>query len=126
MNGLVDLPWRIYPASVLMISGLVLAVLGFRLAAGALRRSPWGPASSLTLLRGFRCAVIGIAVINVGAAWNWQVLWPLVFALVFVGEELVEISFMIATVQRDLRRLAQNKAGALLRRQLTVEKTAIG
>ena len=123
MDGLIDLSWRIYPASVLMIGGLVLAARGFRLAAGALRRPPQGPASSLTLLRGFRCAVIGIALANAGAAWNWQLLWPLVFALVFFAEELVEISFMIATVQRDLRRVVRNEAEAALRRQITTAKT---
>ncbi len=126
MDGLIDLSWRIYPASALMFGGLILAVLGFRLAAEALRRPPYGPATSLTLLRGFRFAVIGIALVNAGAAWQWQVLWPLVFALVFLGEEMVEISFMIATVRRARRRVVHHAAGTPLRRQLIAEKTAIG
>ena len=126
MDGLVDLSWRIYPASALMIGGLALAVLGFRLAAEALRRPPYGPATSLTLLRGFRYAVIGIALINAGAAWQWQVLWPLVFALVFLGEEMLEISFMIATVRRARRRAVPSEARTPLRRQLIAEKTTIG
>ncbi len=114
MDGLIDLSWRIYPASALMIGGLALAVLGFRLAVKALRRPPYSPASSLTLLRGFRFAVIGIALVNAGAAWQWQVLWPLVFALVFLGEEMLEISFMIATVRRARRQVVHDAAGTPL------------
>ena len=126
MDGLTELSWRIYPASALMLGGLVLAVLGFRLAANALRRPPYGPGTSLTLLRGFRFAVIGIALANAGAAWQWQVLWPLVFALVFVGEEMLEISFMIATVRPARRQVVHNAAGTPLRQQLIADKPAIG
>ncbi|HEX2172020.1 MAG TPA: hypothetical protein VHL09_06200 [Dehalococcoidia bacterium] len=115
MEELLNLPWRHYPASVVMLGGAALAAYGFRLAVNALRRPPLGPARSLTLLRGFRFAVIGIALVHAGAAWNWQVLWPLVFALVFVGEEMLEISFQIATVRHDLRRQSSDQRAPRLR-----------
>jgi hypothetical protein len=115
MDGLIDLSWRIYPAFGLMIGGLAQAILGLRLAAAALHGPSQNPTSSLTLLRGFRYLVIGIALAHVGAAWAWHLVWPLVFALVFVGEEMLEISFMIATVQRGRRRVVHNEVGASTR-----------
>lgn len=98
-------PWRVYPAASLIIGGLIIAFIGSKLAYGAIRIPRSGPATSLDLLRGFRFMVIGIAVAHLGAAWAWLVVWPLVFALVFIGEEMLEISFMIATVRRSRRRL---------------------
>lgn len=96
--------WRVFPATLLLIGGVLLASYGFALVYRAIHGQPrFGPANSLILLRGFRIAVIGIAIANVGAAWMWLVLWPLVFALVFIGEEMLEISFMIATVRQSQR-----------------------
>jgi hypothetical protein len=63
------------------------------------------PDKAVTAMRGLRIAVIGLAVVGLGAAWAWHLVWLLVLALVIGGEETLESSVHIyaLTRGRDLR-----------------------
>ncbi len=100
MDALVDLSWRLYPAAVVMAMGTVLLVWGIRLEVQGLRRPTGDPEHILSLVRGLRLSILGLSVVGLGVAWIWQVLWLLVLSLVFVGEEMVEISFVLFVLRR--------------------------
>ncbi len=52
-------------------------------------------------MHGFRLAVIGFAVLAIGAAWAWQIDWLLLLlALVIGGEETPESSIHIFALTR--------------------------
>ena len=109
MDALVELSWRLYPTSVLMGLGTLLALrgavnewVGLRQALGS------DPDKILTFLQGFRLTIIGLALVGLGAAWAWHIPVLLVLALVIGGEELLESSVHIFAVRRG-RRLEQNR-----------------
>ena len=85
MDVLVELSWRIYPASVMVALGAVLLLLGSSKAWRGLGR-PMSDATRMeTFVQGFRIAVIGAALAGLGASWNWHLTWLLVLSLVFGG-----------------------------------------
>lgn len=103
MDALIELDWRVYPASVLMAAGVAVLLWGVRLGSSG-RRLPTGdPAKILAAVQGFRVAVIGIALAGVGAAWAWHVMWLFVLSLVFGGEELLESTTHISILKRGPR-----------------------
>ncbi|MFQ5998330.1 MAG: hypothetical protein ACE5KO_03400 [Candidatus Bathyarchaeia archaeon] len=97
MDVLIDLSWRLYPATALMALGVAVVVSG-------LRRSFLGDSVKLlTWLGGLRLSVIGFAVAGIGAAWAWHQLWFLVLSLVIGGEELLESSIAIFVLKKGRR-----------------------
>jgi hypothetical protein len=87
---------RIYPALLLILGGLALAMWAVTL--------PWRASRERRLLagmRGFQLAVLGLALIGVGAAWWTQQLWLLVLALGIAGEESLETSRIITALKRE-------------------------
>lgn len=107
MDALVDLTWRIYPASALMALGTLLAVRGTVTEWVGLRQALRSdPTKILVFLIGFRQAIIGLGLIAIGAAWAWHIPVLLVLALVIGGEETLEGSVHIYAVRRG-RRLAE-------------------
>ena len=54
----------------------------------------------LTIVRGFRIFVLGVAIASLGGAWAWHLLWLLVLALVIGGEEMLEMSIVIYALRR--------------------------
>ena len=104
MEDLIDLSWRIYPASLLMTGGASLFALGMAKEWRGLRLALSGdPAKILTFLLGFRFSIIGLALAGIGAAWAWHLTVVLVLALVIGGEELLESSAHIFAVRRGQR-----------------------
>jgi hypothetical protein len=105
MDALVELSWRIYPAAVLIAAGCALALLGVARGVGGLRLPIRHPDKAVSVMRGFRLAVIGLAVAGLAAAWAWHLVWLLVLALAIGGEETLESSMHIyaLTRGRDLR-----------------------
>jgi hypothetical protein len=96
----IELSWRAYPAAVLAVGGLWLAISGARLSHDWAR---WhDPARNLRFVRGFRRVVLGLALIAVGVAWTWQIAWLLVLALVIGGEEVLESSVHAFAVRRGI------------------------
>ena len=100
MDALVDLSWRLYPATALLALGLVLAAAGVRRCARAFRRPLAGSMQPLGWMLGFRLTLIGLAVMGVGAAWLWQLGWLLALSLAIGGEETLESSIAIAALRR--------------------------
>jgi cytochrome c biogenesis protein CcdA len=77
---LVDLQWRAFPASFLMAIGAILAVWGTRLEAVGLRDIFRQSGGALALVTGFRTTIFGLALLGVGAAWRWHLMWLLILS----------------------------------------------
>ena len=104
MEALIDLSWRIYPATVLMAVGASLFLLGMAKEWSGLRLALNGdPGKILIFLLGFRLSIIGLALAGIGAAWAWHLTVLLVLSLVIGGEELLESSAHIFAVRRGQR-----------------------
>ncbi|MEE9325038.1 MAG: hypothetical protein V3U90_05770 [Dehalococcoidia bacterium] len=103
MDALIDPWWRIYPASVLMALGAALAMVGLRNELDGLLRPVRDPEKVLTLIRGFRLAIIGLALIGLGAAWLWGLAWLLILSLAIGGEETLESSIVIYALRYGRR-----------------------
>src|SRR5690554_5211693 len=97
MTDLIHLTWRAYPALLLILAG---AVLAWRSAAYAVRRARVlrDPQRALAIMRGFRRAMLGLALTAVGIAWWGQIGWLFVLALVIAGEELLESTVVITAL----------------------------
>ena len=100
MDALVNLEWRIYPASVTMALGAGLLLLGVRNGITGTSLPSGHPDKMITVIQGFRVSVIGLALAGVGAAWAWHIVWLLVLSLVFGGEELLESTTHISILKR--------------------------
>ncbi len=61
----------------------------------------------LEMVRGFRIAVIGLAVTGVGVWLLTDQTWVLVVSLAVGGEELLESSVIIAAIRADPRRAGE-------------------
>lgn len=105
MDALIDLSWRLYPAAVIIAAGVAIAAVGLRREIDGIRRPIRDPTKVLTFVRGFRLAVIGLALAGIGAAWAWHLTWLLVLSLVIGGEETLEGTIIIfaLTRGRDLK-----------------------
>lgn len=103
MTDLFDLSWRVYPVTVLVAGGGVLAATGLRRCLAAWWRPGGGVMQPLVWMGGFRRTVLGLALIGVGAAWFWQVGWLLAVALVVGFEETLESSLAIAALRDEPR-----------------------
>ena len=103
MDTLIDLSWRVYPATAMMTLGAVVWFIGSRMAKRGLRR-PIGDSTKMqTFVIGFRLAVIGVTLAGLGAAWNWHLTWLLVLSLVFGGEELLESTIHLSILRMKPR-----------------------
>lgn len=103
MESMFGPAWRPYPAALAAVLGLVL-VLRAALAARKDARRPVKDALALALLvRGFRRAVLGLALIGVAAGWVWQQPWLLVVSLVVGFEETLESSIIVGALETELR-----------------------
>ena len=111
IDALIELSWRVYPASLLMALGAALALWGLRTELDGMRRPVRDPAKALTVMQGFRTAVIGLALVGVGAAWTWHLGWLLALSLAIGGEETLESSICIFALRRDRRLQAARWAG---------------
>ena len=100
METLTDLSWRIYPASALITLGAAILLSGIRLEVEGIRRPTGDPIKMVTVIRGFRIAVIGMALVGLGAAWNWHITWLFVLSLIFGGEEVLESSVHLLILRR--------------------------
>ena len=106
MEALTELSWRVYPATALMIICTALLVRGSRLGLGGLQPGANDPIHVITLVRGIRMSIIGLALLGLGGAWAWHLAWLLVLALVFGGEELLETSVVLFVLRRGRARVA--------------------
>jgi hypothetical protein len=111
MDAIIELSWRAYPAALLIVLGVAGAVrsaVTHARRAGLLR----DPARALAIMRGFRIAIVSLAVAAIGVAWCWQLGWLFVLALVIGGEELLESTVVIAALANGPGSAAQRRSGA--------------
>ncbi len=104
MDAVVELPWRLFPASALMGLGALLVMLGLRRGGDGFGRAAVDRFGVVDFVRGLRLMLLGLALIGLGAAWQWHLLWLFVLALVFGAEEMLETSVVIRVLRRPLRR----------------------
>jgi hypothetical protein len=92
--------WHVVAAAVLMAGGAALAFAGMRRDVLALRMGAASQTTPLNFVRGFRLGVIGLALIGLGAAWMWGILWLAVLALIIGAEETFETTLLIYGLTR--------------------------
>lgn len=80
--------------------GILLVVWGVRRGAHALRRRSGDPLKALTLVRGYRIAIIGVCLGAYSLGWWWRIETLMTVALVICLEEIAESSFYIAALKR--------------------------
>ena len=103
MDAFVDASWRVYPATAFMAAGVALFVYGAETLLRAVRISVWNHDRPIVWVGGFRAAIVGLAVISLGAAWFWQQFWLFLLALAIGGEELLETSVVLFALRRGRR-----------------------
>jgi hypothetical protein len=103
MEAIVELSWRIYPACALVATGAALVAYGLAVQYRGIVKPIRDPDKNLTWMRGFRLAVIGLAVAGIAAAWAWQSMFLLVLALLIGGGETLESSLDIFALRRGRR-----------------------
>ena len=96
---LLMLPWRAYPAAVLMLCGVGLVAAGLRAGLGNRRWQRSGPERALAYLYTFRRVVVGLALIGAGATWSWQMPGLLAACLCIGVGELLESTFYIEVLR---------------------------
>ena len=101
---LLTLPWRAYPAAVLVLLGAGLVAAGVRAGAGYRRRQQSGPEWALAYLYVFRRVVVGLALVGAGLAWSWQVPGLVAACLCLGVGELLESTFYIEVLRWGQRR----------------------
>jgi regulator of protease activity HflC (stomatin/prohibitin superfamily) len=104
MEQLYYLSWREYPALALAILGVVLAAWAVQGERQAMQRYRFGTDRRLiTLLRDFRRAVIGLALIGIAAGWYWHVPVFLAIAILLGAGETFEATNDIFNIERAVR-----------------------
>lgn len=103
MDTIIDLSWRIYPASVLLGGGLLLTAYGLVRQFRGIVMPVRDPNKGLTWMVGFRLTIVGLAIAGVAAAWAWSSMFLLVLALLIGGGETFESSLDIFALRRGRR-----------------------
>jgi len=85
----------------LMGLGVLLSLWGIRRGAHAWRRRSGDPLKALTLVRGYRIAIIGVCLSAYSLGWWWQSNTLMTIALVICLEEIAESSFYVAALKRQ-------------------------
>jgi len=111
MDFVTELPWRAVHSSITIAGGIALFVYGVERLLQALRISIWDMDRPIVWMGGFRAAIIGLAIVGLGAAWLTQQLWVLLIALAIGGEELLETSVLVYAMRRG-RRIEREMARA--------------
>lgn len=104
MVDLLALPWRAYPAAVLVLVGSGLVATGLGAGFGGGRRQRGGPERALGYLYLFRRVVVGLALVGAGLAWAGQVPWLLAACVCIGVGELLESSYYIGVLRWGQRR----------------------
>jgi hypothetical protein len=98
-DQLLMLPWRVYPAAVLLLCGAGLVVAGIRAGAGYRGRQQSSPEWALAYLYVFRRVVVGLALVGAGAGWYWQVPGLVGAGLCIAVGELLEATYYIEVMR---------------------------
>ena len=101
--ALMELSWRLYPAAALAVVGALLVARGVRAFVRA-KSEGRDPERALRVARAGRVVILGLCVAVFAGAWMAQVAWLAALALIVVGEEMLETSLMVATLEDGRRR----------------------
>ena len=85
MDALMELPWRGYPAALLIVFGLAMASVGVRRNAGGVRRPASDPRKAWAMVRCLRTVAVGLAAAAAGVAWLFGLEPLLGIALIIEG-----------------------------------------
>lgn len=96
--ALIDAPWRVYPAALLMLVGGVRFLGMVRHLGRWLRPVANGP---LVWTHSIRRAGFGLFLFLLGAAWFWRQAWVFVFALVVSLDTFGEYGTALTALQRE-------------------------
>lgn len=110
MDALVDLSWRVYPASLILALGGAVLACGMATLFATTRIAAGDRGKPISLVTGIRLALAGGAIAALGASWLWQQLWRFILALAIGGEELLETSVVLYALRRGRRLEAQSLA----------------
>jgi hypothetical protein len=104
METLAYLSWRLYLIVPLTALGAALAVWGAKRGLTGLLGAVRGDSAQLVpFMEGFRAAVVGLALVGIGAAWAWHLLWLLVLSLTVAGGETLETSLILFALRHGAR-----------------------
>jgi len=95
METVWELSWRIWPASVIGVVGVALALLGAVLGWRALHTPLTRPGKNLTWMRGFRYTLFVGSLAAVAAGWLWDIPALAVAGLAIGFEETIESSIAV-------------------------------
>src|SRR5919199_3215031 len=98
-DQLLTLPWRAYPAAVLLLLGAGPVSAGVRAALGYRGRQQSGPEWALAYLSVFRRVVVGLALVGAAAGWSWQVPGLFAASLCIGVGELLESTYYIEVMR---------------------------
>ena len=104
MTALFEAAWRVYPAAVLMVAGVVVLIWSVRRGLTDGRRIARDPGRAFAIVRAFRIGIVGLCVAGIGAGWCWHVPSLIGLSLIIVGEEILESSVFIGALRDELRR----------------------
>jgi hypothetical protein len=99
MDAIIETPWRMVPAALLVMAGAALFLTNLRRYIAGFR-PPLSVQKNLGTMQAFRLGVIGLALVGIGLAWLWQQPWLLALALAVGGEETLESSIAISALRR--------------------------
>ena len=85
MDALIELSWRLYPASALMALGVVIAAAGVHRCRLAFLRPLAQSMYPRRWVHGFRLTLIGLIVVGIGAAWLRYLAWLLALPRAILG-----------------------------------------
>lgn len=104
LEGLSMSPWRVYPALVLLLVETWLIATGLLWLTRSAHRPIVSSEKLLLAVRGFRLAMIGLALAATSGAWLSHQLWLLAISLGIAAVELLESSTIISALRRESRR----------------------
>jgi hypothetical protein len=96
MDALMELPWRGYPAALLVVFGLAMASVGVRRNAGGVRRPASDPRKAWAMVRCLRTVAVGLAAAAAGVAWLFRLEPLLGIALIIGIGETIETTTVLA------------------------------
>ncbi len=114
MDAFLDTPWQIYAAALLMAFGVGITVRGLAMIGQC--RHHRDPVRALWLARGIRAGIAGLCSIALGLGWMSGTDWMVFLALIILGQEMLEVSIMVAALRDEERRrrtVAGVEAGSL-------------